>query len=170
MLAEAATCLGVSMTLTTCDRYTPKRVLLAMTLTTTLLATGGCVIAPPHSPYTSVMVGKLSGVNEVPPVATRGTGVVDTTYDRQTSILRWTVTYSGLTGPVTSAHFHGPAQQGASGGITVPLVGSLLSPISGAATLNTVQAADLIAGRWYLNLHTAANPGGEIRGQIMYRP
>ena len=158
------------MTLTTCGPNAATRILLAMTLTTTLLATSGCVIAPPHSPYTSVMVGKLSGANEVPPVATNGTGVADTTYDRQTSILRWTVTYSGLTGPVTSAHFHGPAQQGASGGITVPLVGSLQSPISGAATLNTVQAADLIAGRWYLNLHTAAHPGGEVRGQIVYRP
>jgi CHRD domain len=135
-----------------------------------LLALGACVMAPPHSPYTSVMVGSLSGANEVPPVSTRGYGTADTTYDRQSGILRWTVTYSGLTGPVTSAHFHGPAQQGANGGITVPLTGSLESPISGAATLNTVQAADLMAGRWYLNLHTAAYPGGEIRGQVIYRP
>lgn len=146
------------------------RIPTRVALLSTLLALGACVMAPPHSVYTSVMMGDLRGANEVPPVATGGTGTANATYDRQSNILRWTVTYSGLTGPVTSAHFHGPAQPGANGGIAVPLVGSLVSPVTGAATLNAVQAADLMAGRWYVNLHTAAYPGGEIRGQVTYRP
>jgi len=40
------------------------------------------------------------------------------------------------------------------------------SPASGKATLTAPQIADLEAGKWYVNVHTAANPGGEIRGQV----
>jgi hypothetical protein len=47
------------------------------------------------------------------------------------------------------------------------VTGSAASPIKGSATLNDAQAADLMAGRWYFNIHTAANKGGEIRGQVV---
>ncbi len=71
-----------------------------------------------------------------------------------------------MTGPVTAGHFHGPAAAGANAGVVVPFAGSLASPITGSATLTDAQIADLKAGKWYVNLHTAANPGGEIRGQV----
>ena len=71
-----------------------------------------------------------------------------------------------MTGPVTAGHFHGPAAAGANAGVVVPFAGSLASPITGSATLTDPQIADLKAGKWYVNLHTAANPGGEIRGQV----
>ena len=80
--------------------------------------------------------------------------------------MAWTVNYSGLTGPATGAHFHGPAAISENAGVVVPLTGSLASPITGSATLTDAQAADLMAGKWYFNVHTAANPGGEIRGQV----
>jgi hypothetical protein len=41
------------------------------------------------------------------------------------------------------------------------------SPIKGSAALSPAQVADVLAGKWYVNLHTAANPGGEVRGQVM---
>jgi CHRD domain len=71
-----------------------------------------------------------------------------------------------LTGPATAAHFHGPAAVGANAGVVVPF-NPVTSPITGKATLTDAQIADLETGKWYANVHTAANPGGEIRGQMV---
>ena len=112
------------------------------------------------------MKNQLTGAQEVPAVTTGGTGTIDTTFDKSTNVLTWTITYAGLSGPVTAGHFHGPAAAGANAGVAVPFTGDLSSPIRGKATLTAAQVADLTAGRWYANLHTAKNPGGEIRGQL----
>ena len=109
----------------------------------------------------------LKGATEVPANDSKGSGDVDATYDTASKKLTWTVTYSGLTGGATAAHFHGPAAAGANAPPVVPLSGKLDSPIKGDATLTDAQAADLQAGRWYFNVHTDANKGGELRGQVM---
>lgn len=114
---------------------------------------------------TTAITAKLSGANEVPPVTTAGTGMLDASFNKTTSVLTYTVTYSGLSGPVAAGHFHGPAMAGANAGVALGFSGSMESPIKGSATLTAAQAADLLAGKWYVNLHTAANKGGEIRGQ-----
>lgn len=109
----------------------------------------------------------LTAAQEVPPNASQGTGSGAVTYNPATKELSWTLTYSGLTGPAGAAHFHGPAAPGANAGVVVPVgAAGMSSPATGKATLTEAQAADLLAGRWYLNIHTAANPGGEIRGQV----
>ncbi len=108
----------------------------------------------------------LKPASEVPSTDSKGTGTLTSTYDTATKKLTWSVTYSGLTGPATAAHFHGPAAAGANAGIVVPVNGALTSPIKGEATLTDAQAADLQGGKWYFNIHTAANKGGEIRGQV----
>jgi hypothetical protein len=110
------------------------------------------------------MAATLSPASEVPPKQSSGSGTAKINLSGNT--LTWTVTYSGMTGPVTAGHFHGPALPGANAGVVVPFAGSLASPITGSATLTDPQIADLKAGKWYVNLHTAANPGGEIRGQV----
>ena len=107
----------------------------------------------------------LNGGSEVPATPSQGTGAVSATYDPATKHLSWTGTYSGLTGPVTAAHFHGPAKAGENAGVLVPVTAAS-SPFSGEATLDDAKAADLEAGKLYFNLHTAANPKGEIRGQV----
>jgi hypothetical protein len=89
------------------------------------------------------------------------------TYDPATKKLTYNVTYKDLTGPATAAHFHGPADAKSNAGIAVPVNGAVTSPIKGEATLTDAQAADLQAGKWYFNVHTAANKAGEIRGQVM---
>ena len=108
----------------------------------------------------------LKGATEVPPNETKGTGSVDATYDTASKKLTWTINYSGLSGPATAAHFHSPAEAGKNAPPTVPLSGKLDSPIKGDATLTDAQATDLKDGKMYFNVHTAANKGGEIRGQI----
>jgi len=107
----------------------------------------------------------LKGSTEVPPVQTSATGTADITYDSATKNLSWTIEHTGLSGDVTAAHFHGPAAVGVNAPPVVPIELSALA--KGSATLDDAQAKDLTEGRWYLNLHTAANPDGEIRGQVM---
>ncbi|MCJ2053177.1 CHRD domain-containing protein [Methylobacterium sp. J-070] len=107
----------------------------------------------------------LNGASEVPATQSPGTGEVTATFDPATKRLSWTGTYSGLTGPVTAAHFHGPAKAGENAGVLVPVTAAS-SPFSGEAALDDAKAADLEAGRLYFNIHTAANPKGEIRGQV----
>lgn len=107
--------------------------------------------------------------NEVPPNASQGAGSVDATLNKDTNLLRWKINYSGLSGPATAGHFHGPAAAGANAGVVVPWSSTMASPMEGSATLTPAQAADLMAGRWYANIHTAANPGGELRGQMTVR-
>lgn len=108
----------------------------------------------------------LDGKSEVPATTSSGTGMADINYDAATKKLSWKLTYSGLSGPATAAHFHGPAEAGKNAGVMVPIPGAASSPAEGSATLTDAQASDLLAGKLYVNIHTAANPGGEIRGQV----
>ncbi len=111
----------------------------------------------------------LKASSEVPANDSKGTGKLDATYDTSTRKLTYNVTYTGLTGPATAAHFHGPAAPGANAGVVVP-VKDVHAPIKNQATLTDAQAADLQAGKLYFNVHTAAHPGGEIRGQVTKAP
>lgn len=108
----------------------------------------------------------LDGKAEVPATTSSATGTADLNYDAASKKLSWTVTYSGLSGPATAAHFHGPAEAGKNAGVAVPIPNAASSPVKGEATLTDAQAADLLGGKYYINIHTAANPGGEIRGQV----
>ena len=102
---------------------------------------------------------------EVPPTDSSGTGAGKITWNSDTKELSWSIEFSGLSGPATAAHFHGPADVGANAGVQVPMT-DLESPSEGKATLTDEQAADLAAGKWYVNFHTEKFPDGEIRGQV----
>jgi CHRD domain len=112
----------------------------------------------------------LSGASEVPATTSAGTGMVEGSYDKDSHVLTWTVSYAGLSGPVKAGHFHGPAEAGKNAGVALGFGSAMDSPITGSATLTPAQAADLLAGHWYANLHTPANGGGEIRGQVSVAP
>ena len=108
----------------------------------------------------------LKASSEVPAVDSKGSGTLEATYDTASKKLTYTVNYKDLSGPATAAHFHGPADAKTNAGVVVPVSGAVSSPIKGEATLTDAQAADLAAGKLYFNVHTAANKGGEIRGQV----
>lgn len=149
--------------MTTINRRT-----LAIGLGAAAVGLAGCA-AEQKSASTTRFAATLRGSAEVPPVNVPGTGNATAMLDRSTKTLSWTVTYGGLTGPVRAAHFHGPAAPTANAGVVVPItVGA--SPMTGSAQLTDAQLADLLAGRWYVNVHTAAHPGGEIRGQVTTAP
>jgi hypothetical protein len=124
-------------------------------------------LAPAAFAAIQTYTADLKASSEVPPNDSKGTGTVTATYDTASKKLIYSATYSGLTGPATAAHFHGPAAAGVNAGIVVPVKEITPSPLKGEATLTDAQAADLQAGKWYFNVHTAANKGGEIRGQVM---
>jgi CHRD domain len=115
---------------------------------------------------TTTFKAELKGATEVPPNTSAGSGSVTATFDPATKQLSWEGSYSGLSGPATAAHFHGPAEPGKNAGVAVPIAPAT-SPLKGTATLTDAQANDLMAGLWYVNVHTEANKGGELRGQLM---
>lgn len=125
--------------------------------------------APIRDPQLAAFSTRLDGRNEVPPVHSMGTGTIDAVLNRDTGLFRWQISYSNLSGPVTAMHIHGPADVGSN---AAPLIGfnpPFESPWRGELTLTPAQAADLLAGRWYLNIHTARHPNGELRGQLIER-
>lgn len=98
-------------------------------------------------------------------ITSTGTGTATFSLDAATKVLTYNVTYAGLSGPATAAHIHAAAAAGGNGPPVVPFANAA-SPITGTVTLTDAQIADLNAGKWYVNVHTAANRGGEIRGDI----
>ena len=107
----------------------------------------------------------LSAASEVPANLSKATGTVVATVYPDTKAMTYTAEYAGLTGAATAAHFHGPAAMGANAPVAIPATVSA-SPMKGGTTLTDAQLADLMAGKYYFNIHTAANPGGEVRGQM----
>ena len=126
----------------------------------------GTAIAFAGPAFAQKLKATLDSASEVPPNNSTGKGTADIDYDAATKKMSWKLTYSGLSGNATAAHFHGPAEPGKNAGVAVAIPGAALSPVEGSATLTDAQAADLLAGKLYVNIHTAANPGGEIRGQV----
>jgi hypothetical protein len=136
-----------------------RRALLATAFAVALLSTASAATVS----YTA----HLSGAKEVPKNDSKGTGKLDATYDTATKVLNYSLTFEGLTGPATAAHFHGPAPRGQNAGVLAPIGDkNPSSPVTGTVTLSEDQAKELHAGKVYVNVHTAANPGGEIRGQV----
>lgn len=109
----------------------------------------------------------LSPQSEVPPHPDlKGSGTLQATFDPATMMLNYSVSYDGLTGPATMAHFHGAAPVGKNAGVMVPIAGTLASPIKGTATLTAEQVKALEGGELYFNIHTDVNKAGELRGQV----
>lgn len=140
------------------------------------------------------LIANLDGAQEFPQsgqAALGGSGSASLTFDTATNVLNWVISFSLNTGPATAAHFHGLRVPGAAGpGIASPtqldilgIVGSSSGTVSGSfdfdtgtflgpapgtsGTLTRAQRIDeLLADRWYINIHTATFPSGEIRGQV----
>ena len=141
-----------------------------MTITTirvALAAAALMAVAPVCQAESMKVSASLKGASEVPPTTSTGTGQLTGTYDTATKVLTYDVTYSDLTGPASMAHFHAPAPTGKNSGVEIPITGSVASPIKGEKTLTDEQAKNLTGGMTYFNVHTAKNPKGEIRGQVM---
>jgi hypothetical protein len=126
----------------------------------------------------------LTGAQETPATPTTALGSMDVSYSKETRVLNYAVEWSGLTGPVTAMHVHGLAPKGYAAGV----VQNIITSSGGLATPNAnlygatgkfagsmfvdgvvIREEDVINGMYYINIHTAAYPGGEIRGQIVFQ-
>ena len=135
-----------------------KSILIAATLTAGLLAS--------TTAFAEVLTFKatLDGASQSPKVDTKATGTADIKVDTDAKTITWAIKSKDLTGPVTAAHFHGPADVGAN---AAPEIDISKSVDAGSSPITDAQLADLKAGKLYLNLHTAKFPDGEIRGQVL---
>ncbi len=99
-------------------------------------------------------------------------GSAHVAYDPETNTLGWMIEWDELSGPATGMHFHGPAGFGETAGVQVNVgnISGLTSPSIGSTQISDELASEFINGQWYLNIHTAANGPGEIRGQLVPEP
>jgi hypothetical protein len=113
---------------------------------------------------------KLAPASEPLPSQRRAEGVAELTLDTESKMLNWKVTYSGLSGPLIGAHFKAPPEPGSAVGATMDLAPHLTNPVVSSVRLNDIQIGDLRAGLWSVDLLTAKNPHGEIRGDLERAP
>ena len=116
----------------------------------------------------------MNGAQEVPAVSTSATGSMNVTYSQASKILTYTLTWSGLSGNASAAHIHGTAQTGVTAGVIQSFTGFPATPAgtySGTVYMDGIRMIEsqLLSGEYYMNIHTAANGGGEIRGQILLK-
>ncbi|MEI9984900.1 MAG: CHRD domain-containing protein [Aliidongia sp.] len=125
----------------------------------TLAAIAAFALAPAAEAKVYQLHFEMTGKAETPPNTTTGKGHGSVTYDDQTNDMTWDITWSGLTGDATAAHFHGPAKKGEAAPPVVPIKDKpLASPLVGSTTITADQGKDLLAGKWYFNVHTEATP------------
>ena len=123
------------------------------------------LLASPARAETVTLKASMNAASEVPPNDSKATGTLTATFDTGSKKLSWKGSYAGLSGPATAAHFHGPAEPGKNAPPVVTITNATPN-FEGSADLTDAQAADLQAGRYYINVHSAAHAPGEIRGQI----
>ena len=115
------------------------------------------------------ITGSANGAQEVPAVTTSGTGTITAVYDADNNKLDYTINWTGLSGNVNNMHFHGPADPTISAGVQIGITGwpaAMAGSVTGTATLDATQETDLLAGKWYYNIHTTFKGSGEIRGNL----
>lgn len=150
-----------------------KEALMTLWIRTTLLA--ALLLAPTAAAATTInLTSTLDGAqaNAGAGTGSSGTGSATLTFDTVTNLLSWSGSFSGLTGNYSVSHFHGPALPSQNAGVQVA-ISVIQNPdlksgtFNGSATLSAGQATDLLADLWYINIHSAFAPGGEIRGQVL---
>jgi hypothetical protein len=149
---------------------------LVLGLLVAALASAGCDSDDPAGPTPETFTATMTGAAERPnPVTTAATGTGTVTFNPATSTFTYSMSVSNITG-VTAAHIHGPATTEEAAGVLVPLTTPTSATVNGTFGAAQITAAGVSldsllslmrGGRTYINVHTTANPPGEIRGQLL---
>jgi hypothetical protein len=119
----------------------------------------------------------LSGAQETPAINSTGTGSAKLVFDPLLKTINYTITWTlgSSTATTTNMHFHG-AEDGSdlkSSGVALGITGFTTAntgTLSGTTVpLTDIQVAQLLAGKWYLNIHSSTVPSGELRGNIKFQ-
>lgn len=144
-----------------------RKIAIRMMAAALVLAAGTAQAALVH------LTANIDGLQETPPVATPASGQGTMTFDTDTRLLTWEISFQNLIAGLTNAHFHGPAAVGvgpAGVKLGIPLqgqTGSLSGLFTGSGTVPVADVSDLLGGLWYINIHSTFRTGGEIRGQVL---
>lgn len=111
----------------------------------------------------TLFTATLDGSQNVPPTGSTATGTAALILNDEETEVAYTVTYEGLEGDETAAHFH-QAPPGENGSVLYTL--PLGTPKIGVWRVTAHDVGYLFAGEVYVNIHTTAYLGGEIRGNI----
>ena len=134
-----------------------------------LLLVSSCsfYLSEPRVPKTDLRA-TLGAAYEVPPTQSRGSGYFEAVYRPSTKVLEYRLNLVGLSGPITMGYLHGPAGPGENAQKVSPInIPIYDNTIWDGVTLTEEQAAEVLAGQWYVNVMTLQFPDGEIRGQIL---
>jgi hypothetical protein len=131
--------------------------------TAALLALAATGLLSPAWAEQMMFHADLSGAAQVPPVETAATGTADVTVDSEAMTVSWVVTHEGFSGEPVAAHFHGPAGPEETAPPVIDISANLME---GSADITPEQMQMIQDGMTYINIHTEANPDGEIRGQV----
>ena len=122
---------------------------------------------------TFALSGTASGSKEIPTNTSTGSATLTGTYNARTNSLMYTINWTGLSGNLSAAHFHGPATETESANpmqdITIGTNGAS-GTTSATVTVTDAFETALLAGKIYYNLHTALYPNGEVRSQVTTSP
>ncbi len=134
-----------------------------------LLLAAGCsfYLGEPRVAKTDLRAD-LSGASEVPPTDSPAWGYFEAVYRPSTKVLEYRLNLVGLSSPITMSYLQGPADPGANAQRVAPINVPIYDyTVQDGVTLTEQQAAEVLAGRWYVNVLTVNHPDGEVRGQIV---
>ena len=121
-------------------------------------------------PMDTLQAGTNGGFGSTAANGGTGTGTISGTYDDVTKVLNYSIAWQDLTSTITNMHFHN-APVGSGGGVDLGIPSPWISPkIGGDPALSAAREANLLAGNWYVNIHTSNFGSGEIRGQVLVTP
>lgn len=131
-------------------------------LTTATIAAAAMLALPAFAEEMKFTADLTAGA-EVPATESTATGTADVTVDTETMTVSWMVTVQDLSGDPTAAHIHGPAAMDENAGPVIDMSDAIME---GSAQITEDQIGELKDGKYYVNVHTAEYPDGEIRGQL----
>lgn len=116
----------------------------------------------------------MDGLQEATPNNSPATGTFQITYHTDTKVLELDMSWKDLVGTVTASHIHGPASPGVNAPVIIPLfsLGQDTNPFEADLVTTSYASFDeaaLLDGLYYINIHSSVYPGGEIRGQIVFK-